>query len=132
MARTPKTKDDEVVNTFTTLRAAGDSYEKVRFTDADGKHRTAKISGDAVSKALVGATRDDLVKVAKANKLGAEVVAKIESATNVGTVRMSLSNRLRAKVKHGTPVDVRGVVINDLDQTVEAPAPKKPRARKAA
>jgi hypothetical protein len=115
------------------LRDAGKNYEKVDYVGADGKKKSARVSGDAVSVALVGATREDLVKVAKANKLGAEVVAKVEAATNVGLARMSLSNRLRAIVRKGeTPVTVRGVEITSLDQKVEAPAPKKTRAVKKA
>ena len=119
-------------DTFSKLREAQLRYDKVAFKDSAGKSRVARINGDAVSRAMVGAGRDALVKIARANKLGSEVVTKIAEAKNAGQARMSLSNRLRAMVRRGEPVAIQGVEITSLTQSVSPPEPKKARRQAKA
>lgn len=92
-------------------------YDKTKFRDGEGKARFSKSNGDAVAQALLGADRDALIAVVKANGLEAKFKELVKH-DDTGVFRMSLGNSLRAMVRKGTGVKVRGHSITKLDQKV--------------
>lgn len=110
------------------------SYQRVKTVDSEGKVRSSASNGDAVARAMLSLTTDQLADLARANDLD---MAKYK---NAGLARMALSNRLRALVRKGTAVQIGEHLIKKLDQRVkleEAPktkakAEKKVRRKAAA
>lgn len=87
--------------------------EKAEQKKEEKKPRT---NGDAVARALDGLKHDDIVKVAKANKLYEGKYDKHDGTINNGRFRMLLGNSLRARIKNGMPVKIKGKVIERLNQ----------------
>lgn len=118
-------------------------YDPISYTDPKtGKKRRSLGNGDAVARAMLGLSADDLVTVCKANGLD-ELAAK-KDAINPGQFRMMVGNALRGLVRKGTAVNVGDHEITSLSQKIalpEAPAaeeqdevekPKRQRSKKAA
>lgn len=84
----------------------------------DKKPRTGLNNGDAIARALSGLKHEDIVKVAKANRLYDGKYDKHDGKLNNGRFRMLLGNSLRAKVKAKQPVKIKGLVIERLNQRI--------------
>lgn len=115
------------------------AYQSTRVTDPKtGKVRVSVGNMDAVARAMLLVTSDDLIKIAKKNGLDKYDAAKRDSV-NPGQFRMQVGNALRGKVRKGEEVTIGEVVVKKLDQRepvikeVPPGAPKKKtRAKKAA
>lgn len=97
-------------------------YERTKFVGKDGKVRTSVGKGDAVARAMLGMSEDDLLKCAKANKLSDKIIGH-HGNVNPGQFRMFVGNALRAKVKRGEPVTIGKHTIEKLDQKVDIAEP---------
>lgn len=93
------------------------NYDKTKYRDGEGKAKFSKSNGDALAKALTGADRDALKQVASDNGL-ADRFKELAKHDNLGQFRMSLGNSLRAMIRKGVGVKVRGQKITDLKQDV--------------
>ena len=109
------------------------NYDRVRFKDSEGKVRHSASNGDAVAKAMLGLTADQIQEAIRVNGLA----DKLGSYKNAGLLRMAVGNALRALVRKGQSVTVGAHVIKKLDQRVvideatkEPPKPKVPRRKK--
>lgn len=104
------------------------NYERIKTLDADGKVKHSSSNGDAVARAMLVLTPDQLADLAEANDVD------MSKYKNGGLARMALSNRIRALVRKGTAVQIGDVLVKKLDQRVkveELPKAKaKPRKRK--
>lgn len=108
-------------------------YKATRVADPKtGKVRNRVSNGDAVARAMLGITFEQLPKTAKANGLE-ELVSKHKDSVNPGQFRMIIGNALRAKVKRGEEVTIGDVLVKKLDQRepVVKDAPKVERAAPA-
>ena len=122
-----------------TIDASGYNYETLKVAGKDGKVRHSVGNGDAVQRAMAKLLADAkdtkvaLTKVVKDNKLGEKVdVAKWD---NMGLLRMTIGNSLRALVKAGTPVTIGSETVKSLAQRVSvetAKAPRKTRSKSTA
>lgn len=110
------------------------AYNTVRVAGKDGKVRNSTGNGDAVARAMLSVTFDDLPKIIKKNGL-----PDLKQGSNPGQFRMIVGNSLRAKVRKGEEVTIGDVVVKKLDQREpvikEAPLAERkaaePKAKKA-
>lgn len=87
-------------------------YSTVRVADPKtGKVRHSTGNGDAVARAMLAITADDLPKLVKKNGL-----PELKHGSNPGQFRMIVGNSLRAKVRKGEEVTIGDVVVKKLDQ----------------
>lgn len=100
-------------------------YERTKFLDADGKVKHSASNGDAVARAMMLISSDDIQGVIEANSL------LMKEHKNPGLLRMAVGNSLRAKVRKGEPVTIGEYTVKKLDQKQpEIKAPPKPKAVK--
>lgn len=91
-------------------------YKTAKTVGKDGKTVKSLGNGDAVQKAMLlfKASGKDISQVIKANGLP-QVVSNYD---NLGLLRMSVGNSLRALVKAGTPVTIGSITVSKLSQRV--------------
>lgn len=118
-----------------TIDASKYDYQTLKVQGRDGKTRHSIGNGDAVQRAMakyVANAKDTkvaLAKVVKDNKLGDKVdVAKWD---NMGLLRMTIGNSLRALVKNGTPVTIGDETVKTLAQRIAVDTVKDKPVRKA-
>lgn len=110
-------------------------YKRIRVRGPDGKVLYSANNGDPVARLMLGAGKDELVKVMAENGLTGRLGQ--HSAKNAGHFRMVLGQALRVLLKRSIPIMINGVEVKSLTQRV--PLPKgykeekiKPRKLKPA
>lgn len=93
-------------------------YDRIKVRGPDGVARYSAGNKDAVAKSLMGASKDDLLKVATANRLAMEDHFK---SRNSGHFRMIVGQALRNIIIKGGKIVIGGVWIKSLDQAVNYP-----------
>lgn len=98
------------------------SYERIKTLDADGKVKHSSSNGDAVARAMLTLTPDQITDLAEANDVD------LDKYKNSGLARMALANRVRALVRKGTAVQIGDVLVKKLDQKVKVEEPPKAKS----
>lgn len=113
-------------------------YSTTKVVGKGGKTVRSTGNGDAIQRAMAAfkASGKDVMQVVRANKLDVDRYNP-KKFDNMGLLRMSIGNSLRAMVRAGTPVTIGDIVVKTLAQrvsleTATSAKPRKPRARKAA
>lgn len=92
-------------------------YPRMKVRDAKtGLVRYSANNGDAVTRGLLGMTKDELVKVMCDNGLEERLGHHMHK--NAGHFRMVIGQALRSIVVKGGRVGVRGISIASLDQKI--------------
>lgn len=100
------------------------NYQRTRFLDAEGNIRHSAGNGDAVARAMLRLSPDQIADIAEAHDVD------MSKYKNPGLAKMALSSRLRALVRKDTQVQIGDCLIKKLDQKQpELKAP--PKAKKA-
>lgn len=107
------------------------NYERTKFVDADGNTRHSAGNLDAVARAMLLITPEQLVELAEANEID------LSKYKNPGLAKMALANRLRGLVRKDTAVKIGDVLVKKLDQKqpelkAPKPAPKTKPAQKVS
>lgn len=101
------------------------NYQRTRFLDAEGNIRHSAGNGDAVARAMLRLSPDQIADIAEAHDVD------MSKYKNPGLAKMALSSRLRALVRKDTQVQIGDCLIKKLDQ--KQPELKAPKVeRKAA
>jgi len=93
-------------------------YERIKLRDPEGKVHYSANSADAVARALLGMTQDQLIKVLQTNALDHVIPHK---AKNAGQFRMIVGGALRARIAKGEHVRIGPYTVSDLKQDVPWP-----------
>lgn len=110
-------------------------YKRIRVRGPDGKVLYSANNGDPIARLMLGAGKDELVKIMEENGLTARL--GIHSTKNAGHFRMVLGQALRVLISRKVPVRINNIEVKSLTQRV--PLPKgykeekiKPRTVKPA
>lgn len=94
-------------------------YPRIRVRGPDGRIHYSAGAVDAISKAMFGMTYKQLIEVMDQNNLRQRLERHLPK--RIGHFKMILGQTLRARVRAGQTVTVRGVRVVELDQPMPWP-----------
>lgn len=106
------------------------TYKRIKLKSPDGRVIYSANNADAVSRAMLMMTKDDLIRTATDNRLGTRLKKHFEK--NTGHLRMIVGQALRSEIHKGKTITVRGIKIDSLRQEVEWPLGYVERPRREA
>lgn len=96
------------------------SYNRIKLKSPDRKTIYSANNADAVSRAMLSMTKDELIETAELNGM-TDRLKKHFTKRNGGHLRMIVGQALRSQLHKSKPVVIRGVTIDRLDQVVPWP-----------